>query len=112
MPFATTLVFEMPPGVPIPPTFQYDLALKAGQAPETIWVPVSHSVKPGEADQFLLRIASDKSAHYEIRLAIRMIDGVELEPKLISLDMFVPRTRSKKAEKAQKLNIGPIPTTP
>jgi hypothetical protein len=102
VPFATTMLFDSTFEAPVPASQQYDLALTAGKAPDTLRVPIAHSLKPGEADQFLLRIASDKSAHYALKLTIRRIgDGQELPEQKVALDVFVPRSASKRVVKAE-----------
>lgn len=100
VPFTTTMVFEIRAGMAVPPSYVYDLALTAGKAPDTVLVPVSHNLKPGESDQFELRVASDKSAHYEFRFAVRLIDGREFAGQNVVLDTFLPRSQTEQMEKA------------
>ena len=104
VPFTTTMILESFPGAAVPPSDRYVFALTAGKSPDTILVPISHVVKSGEADQFLLRLASDKSAHYELKLGVRLIDGRQLPGQNVVLDVFVPRSMAKRAEKASSVD--------
>ncbi len=55
----------------LPPSEAYDVFLRAGRSGTTVRKPVSQQIKPGEADQFLIRVSSDKSAGYKFHLAIK-----------------------------------------
>jgi hypothetical protein len=99
VPFRTTMIFQTTFGSPVNPSQQYDLALTAGKAPAALRIPIAQNLKPGEADQFLLRVASDKSAHYELKLSLRCMDGQQLPAQKLLLDVFVPRTAAKRLEK-------------
>ncbi len=98
--FLTIMTFEIEYGTPIPPSYSYDLKLIAGTAPISVSVPVSQKVTSGEGDQFLLRIASDKSAQYEMNLLFKLIDGRTLPVQKVVLDVFVPRGMAGRAVKA------------
>jgi hypothetical protein len=99
VPFTTTMIFDTTFEHPVPPSQEYDLALTAGKAPDTVRVPVAHNLKPGEADQFLLRVASDKSARYELKVSLRRIDDQSLPEQKLVLDVFVPRSGAKRVVK-------------
>lgn len=87
----------------VPPSQQYDLSLTAGKAPETHRIAISHNLKPGEADQFLLRVYSDKSAQYELMFRIRTIDGRQLPEQKVVMNLFVPRSAAKRVIKATSI---------
>jgi hypothetical protein len=75
--------------------------------PDTVHVPIAHSLKPGAADHFLFRVASDKSAHYEAKVSIHSIDGqLVLEQKLV-LDIFIPRSAAKRLVKGKGSEVEP-----
>ena len=112
VPFTTTMIFDITHGSPIPPSYTYDLKLTAGKAPDAVRVPVSQSLKPGEADHFLLRIASDKSAHYEMKLRFTAIDGRALPGRDVVLDVFVPRGMAGRAEKVPPPGAVPAAEAP
>jgi hypothetical protein len=100
VPFSTSVIFEITPGSPLAPSCVYDLKLTAGKAPDVVRVPAEQFMKGGEPDHFLLRVISDKSAHYELRVGFRLIDGRELSGQKVILDLFVPRTQAKRLAKA------------
>jgi hypothetical protein len=106
-PFSTTMLTRSTVEHLVPPSQRYDLGLTAGKAPETHRIPISHNLKAGEADHFLVRVASDKSAHYELTLRIRRIDGEFLPEQKVILDLFVPRSAAKRVEKAPGIEPGP-----
>lgn len=93
VPFTTRmkLAREITPGAGMLPTATYPLVLTAGKAPETNYVPIAHTIKPGDADHFLISVATDKSAHYELRIKLRLIDGTELPAKTVLLDEFIAK---------------------
>jgi hypothetical protein len=96
-PFTTTVVFETTAGSANPPSYSYGPKLAAGESPDSVPLPVSQNPKPGKADQFLLRIASDKSAHYEMKLRFTLIDGRTLPDQDVVVDVFVPRGMAARA---------------
>jgi hypothetical protein len=83
----------------------YDLRLSAGKV-ETLRVPVAHIIKPGEADHFELQLASDMSAHYELKPRLRLIDGTELPLQNVVLDEFVSARAVEKATKVDPQRLG------
>jgi hypothetical protein len=105
-PFSTTMVTRSTVEHLVPPSQRYDLGLVAGKAPDTHRIPVSHNLKAADADQFLIRVTSDKSAHYELTVRIRRIDGEFLPEQKVILDLFVPRSAAKRVEKAPGLESG------
>ncbi len=100
VPFRTTVIFDIYPGSPLAPSCVYDLKLTAGKAPDVVRVPVEQYMKSGDPDHFLLRVVSDKSADYQLRVGFRLIDGRELPGQKVILDLFVPRTQAKRLAKA------------
>jgi hypothetical protein len=112
VPFVTAVKFDITPGEPLPPSYAYDLALTAGKAPDTVPVAIAQNIRPGAGDQFVLRIASDKSAHYEFALTLRLIGGRQLPPQHVVLDVFVPRSVAGRGEKASKVKAAVPGTAP
>lgn len=55
----------------LPPSEAYDASLIAGRSGTTVRRAVSQQIKPGDADQFLIRVSSDKSASYKFHLVIK-----------------------------------------
>jgi hypothetical protein len=80
-------------GLPRPPTYLYDLLLKAGLSSYTKRLPISQEIKQGESDHFLIRVASDKSAQFNLAFSFRVTGGMEIHSNEVILDMFVPRSQ-------------------
>jgi hypothetical protein len=51
-------------GAPMPPSAQYNVMLDSSKSGYTLSVPVSHVLRNGEADHFVPKIGSDRSARY------------------------------------------------
>ncbi len=78
-------------GAGLPPTGEYDLRLKAGET-GTQYLSIDQEIKPGDADHFLIRVASDKSAQFTLSFSFRVVEGLEIKSKdEVILDIFVPR---------------------
>jgi hypothetical protein len=76
------------------PSYYYDVFLEAGKAGRSKAVSVSQSIKPGEADHFVFRIASDKSARFDLGLSLRDAGGALLPLQDVHLELFVPRSQA------------------
>ncbi|OGT60248.1 MAG: hypothetical protein A3E01_15535 [Gammaproteobacteria bacterium RIFCSPHIGHO2_12_FULL_63_22] len=102
--FTTLVSLEQPPtGAPGPPTFQYDLFLESGMSGYQKRQAISQQIKPGETDHFLVRIGSDKSAQYDLDVAIADASGKSVWNSKISLDMFVPRLSGRNSVRSTTL---------
>jgi hypothetical protein len=76
---------------PLLPTFKYNVFLTAGKTGYTESCAISQVIKPGEADHFLLRIASDRSARFELTMNIRDVKKRSLWHGDVDMKLFVPR---------------------
>lgn len=83
------------PGLPRPPEYLYDVFLKAGKAGYVKNVPISQEINPGEADHFLVRIATDKSARFNLALEFRDAGNSRIAEKPVELEVFVPRSQTR-----------------
>mgnify|MGYP003675428818 CR=1 FL=1 len=83
-----------PPGVPAPPTYEYDLFLEAGKYGYTKEIDISQAIKPSEFDHFLLKVATDKYADFDIDLKILSLSGHEFVKEDIGLTIFVPKSEA------------------
>jgi hypothetical protein len=70
----------------------YDLFLKAGEQGYTKLLPISHSLKPGEAEQLVVRVATDKSARFDLSFSLRGAGGVSIPTDRLQLNIFRPRS--------------------
>ncbi|MAF66866.1 MAG: hypothetical protein CMJ84_14575 [Planctomycetes bacterium] len=84
------------PGAPAPPTYTYDVFLEAGKSGYTELVPISQTVEANSVDHFLLRVATDKSARFDLDFSFRVAGGEELAGESVSMDIFVPRTQQRR----------------
>lgn len=57
-------------------------------------MPISQSLQPGKADHFVVRIASDKSARFDLALSLKDASGRILPLQDVHLDLFVPRSQA------------------
>ncbi len=94
--------FSPGPGVPAPPSAEYDLFLPAGKKGYVATVPVSQEVKPGETDNFLITISSDKSAFFALKYQAKDVANVIREEQSISLHLFLPRSGADRGELSGK----------
>lgn len=71
---------------------EYQAVLRADAHDYEVSVPISHSLTPGEADRFLIRLAAERSSLHDLTLALRYDGDQELTSAPVSLDLFVPST--------------------
>jgi len=74
------------------PEYFYELFLEAGKSGYSKFLPVSHSVKPGEAEHFVVRIGTDKSANFDLLFTLKDTSGKELPSEAVNIEIFIPRT--------------------
>jgi hypothetical protein len=79
---------------PKPPSWVYDLFLAAGKSNYDETLDISQELKKGEADNFLIRVHSDKSAVFDTQFSFRSTSGQELAGNHVKLFLFEPRLRS------------------
>lgn len=93
--FKTRVSLQVRSAVGIPPSYTYDLMLKAGQAKVTRQVGLAQQIKPGDSDHFALRVASDRSARYRLRIDFVTAGGQVMKGSEVLMDIFVPRTAAR-----------------
>ncbi len=81
------------PALPKPPNYVYDLFLPAGKARYEKLLPTAQEIRAGDTDHFLIRVGTDKSFRFEISLAFRTAQRVELPGAELVLELFVPRSQ-------------------
>ncbi len=92
-PFIAYIPISFPElGAAEPPTMSYDVLLGLNKNNYEIVVPISHSLKPGEADRFLLRLGALKSSVHRFRAKVIYNDGRELNSKPIRISLMIPRS--------------------
>lgn len=75
---------------------KYDVMLEVEKGRYVIRVPIAQEIKPGETDHFLLNIAGDKSARFDLRVSLRETNGISLPNKNVSLDLFKPHSEARR----------------
>ena len=80
-------------GIPKPSTFTYDTAFEIQNINYLRSVPISHTLQPGEADRFTVRVAVPQSSFHRFHATVRDISGLALRSLPIEMSCFVPRSR-------------------
>jgi hypothetical protein len=79
-------------GAPAPPTYQYGTRFDVEPDPYERHVPVSHVLKPGEADRFAIKIGMEQSGRYRFRMRALFNDGQSVDSPEIEMTTFIPRS--------------------
>jgi hypothetical protein len=91
MTFRTWVAVQDLPGLSTVPVAIYGVVLEAGKQGYTKWLSVSHEIKPGESDLFLLRVKADRWAQFDLGFSFRTTEGNYLPGNDVLLEIFVPR---------------------
>jgi len=83
----------------------YDLFLKAGTQGYTRLLPVSHSLAPGEAEHFVVRVGTDRSARFDLTFSLREAGGTSIPSDSIELNIFVPRSTTNQVAVQHQGNV-------
>jgi hypothetical protein len=78
-----------------PPSYKYDSAFDIQGINYQRRVQISHSLQPGEADRFTVKLAVAKSSFHRFRATLRDVTGLIWESLPIEMNCFVPRSRWK-----------------
>jgi len=89
---ARVFMFNVRFDQPMPPSYQYTAELE--HTGENYFVPIGvcHSLKPGEADRFTIRLACSQSAIHEFRIRGEFAGGLTSYSYPVLLEHVVPRT--------------------
>ena len=79
-------------GLIAPPSFQYITKFLDEAKDYERRVPISHVLKPKEADRFNIKIGMDKSSHHSFKIKLIYNEGLEFETQDIILTSFIPRS--------------------
>ena len=93
--FKTRVSLQVRSAVGMPPSYTYDLMLLAGQAKVTRQLGLAQQIKPGDSDHFALRVGSDRSARYRLRIDFVTAGGQVMKGSEVLMDIFVPRTAAR-----------------
>jgi len=83
-------------GIPKPPSYKYDSAFDVQGINYQRRVQISHSLQPGEADRFTVKVAVAQSSLHRFRATLRDVTGQVWQSVPIQMDCFVPRSRRKR----------------
>ena len=86
------------PGAALPPSATYKLFLPAGKKDYVAVVPVSNQIKPGEADNIVVRMASDKSGSFRLRYRAKLVSNLMVGNQTFNLGIFIPRSGAKRGK--------------
>jgi hypothetical protein len=81
-------------GVAMPPSKCYDLRLEAGKSNVVQTIPIQQLIKAGDGDNFEFRLATDRSARFDLAIALSPVGGAPLPASEVSVEVFVPRTQA------------------
>lgn len=82
-------------GVPRPPSYFYDVFIEAGKPNQKILLPVSHEIKPGDTDHFVVNIGSDKSATMDLLVSVLGSNSEKISSQDLKLDILIPRSGTR-----------------
>ena len=77
------------------PTYKYNLFLEADKENYIRRLPISHEIKPGDSDLFLVQIATNRWSEFDLNFAFRTAQGKYLPAPEVLLEIFVPRTHTR-----------------
>jgi hypothetical protein len=89
-PFVAKVSFDGPRrGAPMPPSWTYNMKLRAEGCDYSVTKQISQTLKNGEADRFLLSLSADRSSFHQFRLNLVYNDDEILTSEPVSLELFV-----------------------
>jgi hypothetical protein len=84
-------------GAAMPPSFSYDVFLKAGKSNYVQRLSISQQIKPGEGDNFSLKLAADRSATFDFDMDILAVDGSVAWTGSFNVVLLVPQSGARRA---------------
>jgi hypothetical protein len=79
-------------GLGFPPSKCYDVRLEAGKL-DTVTLPISQMIEAGKGDNVEFRLATERSARFDVEVAFSPVGGPPLKARQkISVEVFVPRS--------------------
>lgn len=84
--------FMYAPVKPSFPTHTYSALLLAGVQGETLRIPMSVALSPGDDAHFLLQLGSNRSADFDLHLSFVGADGKVLSDNTIDLSIVTPKS--------------------
>ena len=91
-------------GIPKPPSYKYETSLEDEGTNYQRRVQISHTLQPGEADRFTVKVAAAKSSVHNFQLTLHDVSGLTLQSTPIEMHCFVPRSRRRSIEQLLRPN--------
>ena len=101
--FKTRVALQITAEQAPPPSYLYEVSLKAGVTPQTVPVPIHQIID--KSDNFLIRVKSDKSARFKLRVSFRAVGGGMVPANDVLLDILVPRSQAKYSTPKPKTEV-------
>ena len=89
--FKTVVSFHSRPERYVPSSTTYQLPLQAGKAGYTEYIPLSQTIDPHSSDHFKIRVHSDRSASYSLRINLRASNEESIFQGTVKLRYFRPK---------------------
>jgi hypothetical protein len=87
------------------PTMSYDVLLDLNKKNYEIVIPISHSLKAGEVDRFLIRLGALKSSVHRLRAKVVFNNNKEVVSNPINVSLFIPRSGAELLAKTKKPQV-------
>lgn len=94
-------------GLPLPPSFQYDIIFETDKNDYKKVLSISHVIKSGDADRFNVRISALKSSRHVFDLILLYNDNKTITIPNIALNYFMSTEDAKLIEKEQEKDVDP-----
>lgn len=103
--FGTDMRIEGPlMGMYGPPTFEYKTRLQAEGENYVRTVEISHVLKAGESDRFLLQLDVDRTSNHELEISVESNRGRIATSKPMQVSLFVPRSVNEQVSDLETKN--------
>jgi hypothetical protein len=83
-------------------TGTYDVMLDLDRDSYTVVHSLSHSIKKGAVDRFLIRVGAKKSSFHKFKVGLVLTGGEELTSQDINLSLFIPRRNAKELSEGDR----------
>jgi hypothetical protein len=93
-------------GMPLGPSFSYDASLRSDGRDYVVSVPISQSLKPGEADRFLVRVSVDKSSIHDLSIILRY-NNKEVSVGDTEIKFLMPRSLAAYVRQPERKGSAP-----
>ena len=89
-------------GAAAPPSYTYEVFLQAGKSGYVATRDLYQEIKPGEVDHFLLRLATDKTSNFKLKLKIKDTKSKVRWSGKIDMEVFIPQSVARQLTQRQR----------